>query len=999
MKIQSSFPSTAHVANFDPLTLTEGDIVKGIVKEKISDREAVIQVRGYDIKMTVDKPVKQDELIMIKVKGTGSDSIDAQILTKPRLSGTETEQMNELFKRIGVSASSPQLKKLITHVVKTGYPVNTKIAAILDRFIRQGNRSESEVRQTIEMLAAKRLEITSNHLQAVDEVLHGNGLKKLFLQLATKLDRTEDKEDQKLLKIIKVLTQQMQNVKTKDEGFAEKIDRLMQAVEGKQNLSDVLKEVKKLSFIQQKEFEQLLRIFRTGQEEVVDAIRSSNQKKNHESLLQSIARDSLIKIDRQALLKTFNVNEEEESIVRKLNDGIKLQQIATARLLQLLKQTSLQSNQLDSLRQSLKEAAKDMQSQPDVQQVLQKIKTQTLPLFSQQKDVHQSLQQAITTAEELLSAHKELAARQHIYNTLMSIKDTYAVEETETTSFSHATLKVSALPMTTKLAEAAEQFLPTPKAVDNQLQQLKDQILPLFSQQKDVHQSLHQAIVTAEELLSAHKESEARQHIYNALISVKDTYEVKGSIEAKGITSSSLPMTTKLAEAAEQFLPTPKAVHNQLQQVKDQILPLFSQQEDVHQSLQQAIKTAEELVNNQKETVARQHMHETLTMVKEQYQMEVSADLMKPLDILNFQGETKDLIVTTITKKLAEVTEQFSQMQKDINRQLLHVSDLLHEPKAIGKVQASHLIETTIKQLDRAILQSEFTLYADMKSEKDLLKASQWLQEAKSLLAKGQSQQAHALVEQVKDTIKQIEYKPSEQKMVHFVKDELFNKIDSQATMQKFMKSLPLAQGDEIGARDVYEVMKKLGVNREREIFQQLPVHKGADPTDLKSLLLKGEALVSPQTTELALQNVTGQQLLNKQDQPSSQQLYMQLPFVLQGEVANMKVFVQSQKQDEKIDWKNSSLYFLFETKKLGEVGVMLTSVDRQLSIAFRNNEQQFEEKANLLVAEIKDRIEQIGYRITGVSYSTFHEQEKQKEAAVETRLPHLPPKGFDYSI
>ena len=82
------------------------------------------------------------------------------------------------------------------------------------------------------------------------------------------------------------------------------------------------------------------------------------------------------------------------------------------------------------------------------------------------------------------------------------------------------------------------------------------------------------------------------------------------------------------------------------------------------------------------------------------------------------------------------------------------------------------MLEATISKLDNAILKSDMMLFTDMKTEKQLMNASTQLAEAKKLLAKGDHVQAGKIVSEVKTLVDKLMFKPSEQKIIHFVDKE-----------------------------------------------------------------------------------------------------------------------------------------------------------------------------------------------------------------------------------
>jgi hypothetical protein len=145
--------------------------------------------------------------------------------------------------------------------------------------------------------------------------------------------------------------------------------------------------------------------------------------------------------------------------------------------------------------------------------------------------------------------------------------------------------------------------------------------------------------------------------------------------------------------------------------------------------------------------------------------------------------------------------------------------------------------------------------------------------------------------------------------------------------------------------------------------------------------------------------NLSGQHLLNKGDGSSTMQtLFFTIPLWLQNEVKDVKVYVNARNDGKRIDWENCSLYFLLETKKLGDVGVLLNANERNLSLTFRNNREDFAEKMLPLVETAREKLEEIGYRVGSVQFTTF--AEKQEETpAVNTKRATFTEKGYDFTI
>jgi hypothetical protein len=345
--------------------------------------------------------------------------------------------------------------------------------------------------------------------------------------------------------------------------------------------------------------------------------------------------------------------------------------------------------------------------------------------------------------------------------------------------------------------------------------------------------------------------------------------------------------------------------------------------------------------------------------------------------IQNFTSN--NISVTEITKKQSQLAIDFKKMQRDVVQNLETASKLI-DAKSLPPVK--QVLEAAINSLDKAILKGDFMLYTDMETEKKLLAASSRLAEAKTLLTKGNIVEANQIVKDIKSVLDQVNFKPSNNRIQHFPIGQ-----EIQSTFEK-----------ETGpnARQIFEMVKCLGFTHEADIACSL-TDKQEIPSNLKAVLLKMVATDNGQSKDIqaVLSNITGQQLLNKQDTNGMQNLLLQLPLPLNKQVENVKIFINSQKQGEKIDWENCSLYFVLETKKLGDVGIQISAVNRNLSITFKNKSENLQELANPLVEEAMARLQEIGYNIGGIQFKPFT---KETVAKVE-KQPKVKVKGFDFSV
>lgn len=382
---------------------------------------------------------------------------------------------------------------------------------------------------------------------------------------------------------------------------------------------------------------------------------------------------------------------------------------------------------------------------------------------------------------------------------------------------------------------------------------------------------------------------------------------------------------------------------------------------------------------------------------------------------------SKDLIVTEITKRLSEAAIQFKNTKREIVRNMDHIIQIAQNTRTNVMPVVKPMIENTIDLLDKAILKSDITMLTDMETEKELMQASSQLAEARKHLAKGQNSDAIAVLQEVKAKLETLNWRPSNVRVQHFLTGNSMFMEDTPSIHHLAGKMADLAthfQQHEPSARNMYEFMRSLGLNHESEVAQALSAGKdGSVPADLeqnmKAALLhlaKTEAEQGPGHTahtqvEQALNNLTGQQLLSKSESGSNlQSMFFNLPLMLGGKLQNVKLFLNSKNEGQKVDWENCSLYFMIETRKLGPTGILLSAVDRNLSITVKNDNPQLKTKLEPVVTKYKENLKELGYNIAGVKFSPLlaervAEPSHMEKTASIPQQANTPAKGFDFKI
>lgn len=515
--------------------------------------------------------------------------------------------------------------------------------------------------------------------------------------------------------------------------------------------------------------------------------------------------------------------------------------------------------------------------------------------------------------------------------------------------------------------------------------------------------------------------------------------------DSKSITTTQKDRNTTLKQALaelsaiKQSVDTEPNLNNVILHIKKSITSFPKLDTEITLPLQKAIREAEQFQNIGRPQIARNVLSNAMDTAMEKLDEDAAINTDTNTDSIDESGSSpgesylqneamqaigvnsKALLVTQITRRLGEAAEEFKTVKREIVRNLDNLVKSIPQGRINVFPQVKPLLESTIDMLDRTILKSDVTMFTDMSMEKTLMTASGQLSQARKLLSQGDNEQATQLINDVKQSLDKLNFKPAITRIQHFLaQDSMFRggASGTQKLPDQMEHMIRAFTPENASARSTFEYMRSLGLNHESEVAQALVLNKDQlEPQDLqknlKATMLQimkqqGDATtqrIGDQPIDKAYMNLTGQQILNKNDSHSNMQsLFFNLPVMLGAKVEDVKIYVNGRKEGEKIDWENCSCYFLLDTKKLGDTGIMLTSVSRNLTVFIRNDSPNFKETMQPLVDRCKDRLKEIGYNITNVQFEKLNQEtaepseDKQREKTdADVNRFVTGQKGFDF--
>jgi len=365
----------------------------------------------------------------------------------------------------------------------------------------------------------------------------------------------------------------------------------------------------------------------------------------------------------------------------------------------------------------------------------------------------------------------------------------------------------------------------------------------------------------------------------------------------------------------------------------------------------------------------------------------------------------KTFLVKEINDKMIEVKSDFNKFKNDVASDLKKVVDDMEVDKKVT-LDTKEVLGKVIDKLDKMLLKSDIPLYTTMKQEKKLLLMSSDLEEARSLIEAGKFKEGLKTVKNVMNSIEEMTFQPSMKKVVAMGRG-----------MMSMEQNVVLSNTQNTSSRSVLETLRNLGVNNEAEIAEKAFGGKRASEDRItenaKTILMKmvekeGQEHKTVTSAEKTLNNLVGQQLMNKLDaKQGTQKLQFNIPIQVMEKVKNLKVHVNSKKNHQKMDWKNNSMYFLIDLEKYGQTGIKIDVVDAHVKVTLRNDNYKEMETLSEDINKISERLAQVGFSVDHIEFEPLTENKTPAEAKSNQKQPAgkvsekpKPKKeGFDFKI
>ncbi|ATA61452.1 hypothetical protein GS458_3022 [Geobacillus stearothermophilus] len=603
------------------LIVQKGETYDAVIKES-QGGAAVVVIKGIEVQVRTEGEWPQEGRVAIKIVGEQDGVPVARIVPRPP---QETDKQPVYF-----SASEPlssELRQVGDWLQKHGQSLTKEIVSTLRTFFTEAPGTVEQKLETVRAVINKKLELTSTHLAAVHEALHGKPLGEQFAEIANKLDPAftlAQREEQSAMKEtphhLAVAADQFERQAWRT-GKTGELSSAPPSLAADQSAKAGSTEGTKSSEISGRKalgHRPLVptwdHLERTVQMETASTTETSTRLQQvREQVAREPSLSKAVEYVRQQVVDAPNVDRDvAEQVDRALREVVQLQRQgreseARARLIEALvkaeqaaraseagrqlRDTHLQASQ--DLRDQIQEVRTQVAKAPDLSKALEQVQKQLVENIDVPAEVREKAAVAVKEAQWLKMNGQEILARRTLVRALEDMERVVQPEAAPATETS------------TRLQQVREQVAREPN-LSKAVEYVRQQVVHMPNVERNVAEQVDRALREVAQLQRQGRESEARARLIEAL--VKAEQAARASEAGRQLRDTHLQasqdLRDQIQEVRTQVAKAPD-LSKALEQVQKQLVENIDVPAEVREKAAVAVKEAQWLKMNGQEILAR----------------------------------------------------------------------------------------------------------------------------------------------------------------------------------------------------------------------------------------------------------------------------------------------------------------------------------------------------------------------------------------------------------
>lgn len=187
MKVNNLSLNTSIKGSESNPDLKEGETYTGVVKERLSADEAMIQIRGKEVQVKFEGEIPEGGRIEFRIADIADGVLLARIVTNPLKAeqAAINQEIGRLLKLLDPTFPQELRQELAKMLLSSGIPVEKKMIETLNQFLAESTSNDQQKFETIAALLNKKLDITLPNLVAIDAALNSKPIADMIRKMFT----------------------------------------------------------------------------------------------------------------------------------------------------------------------------------------------------------------------------------------------------------------------------------------------------------------------------------------------------------------------------------------------------------------------------------------------------------------------------------------------------------------------------------------------------------------------------------------------------------------------------------------------------------------------------------------------------------------------------------------------------------------------------------------------------------------------------------------------
>ena len=176
---------TQQVQTNQPLTLRQGQVFQGTIKQLFPDQMAEVQVGGHKLIAKLEVPLKAGDAHFFQVTNTGAQ-MELKVVTGPMSQTmTQTQQMTQLLETMNLPKSS-EMQQVLSHFMKAQMPISKEQLMQAEVWMKSlpVGLSKMDALQAMQRMVELKMPFTNEVFQALTQGAKTNGMSANLANLA-----------------------------------------------------------------------------------------------------------------------------------------------------------------------------------------------------------------------------------------------------------------------------------------------------------------------------------------------------------------------------------------------------------------------------------------------------------------------------------------------------------------------------------------------------------------------------------------------------------------------------------------------------------------------------------------------------------------------------------------------------------------------------------------------------------------------------------------------